>query len=192
MRFAVIVVLVLIVGSAGALGAASTQLARAQITDGISGLSQRARTIRRMLSAPDHRTGRRLAAYQPIVDYITRCTTSDARLLTLTFAPELFFYTGRAFAGGQVSLSPGYFASERDASLLLARVSRENVPIVIMDSQTEREMFDSYRRIGDYVRARYLEAVRFPVNGEKSWVVFGARQAPSWIVLAGQRVPCFA
>jgi len=192
MRIAVIVVLVVIAGSAGALGAAWTQIERTRIADGLSGLSQRARTLRRTLAPPDHRTGRRLAMYEPIVDYVKRCTTGDARVLTLTFAPELFFYTGRAFAGGQVSLSPGYFSSDRDTSLLLARVSRENVPLVIMDSQTEREMFDTYRRIGDYVQARYLEAVRFPVNGEKSWVVFAAQQAPSWIVLAGQRVPCFA
>ena len=155
----------------GIVGEVPTQFARMRVADGIDGMRQRLGTIRRMLAAPDHRTGPRSPVYKPMIDYIGRCTAPDAKLWTLTFAPELFFYTGRSFAGGQVSLSPGYFTSDRDASLMLDRVSHENVPLVIMDSQTQGEMLKDYPRIGAYVTANYREAARFAISNEKSFVV---------------------
>jgi hypothetical protein len=157
--------------AAAIVGDAPTQLARMRIADGVDGVSQRLRTMRRTLAPPDHRTGARSPVYTPLLEYIGRCTPADAKLWTLTFAPELFFYSGRSFAGGQVSLSPGYFTSERDASLMLDRVSRENVPLVIMDSQTQDEMLRDYPRIGAYVTTHYREAARFPISREKSFVV---------------------
>jgi hypothetical protein len=163
--------LVTVLLAVGIVGDVPTQLGRMRIGDGVDGVSQRLRTIRRTLAPPDHRTGTRSPVYKPMLEYIGRCTTADAKLWTLTFAPEVFFYSGRSFAGGQVSLSPGYFTSERDASLMLDRVSRENVPLVIMDSQTQGEMLKDYPRIGAYVMANYREAARFAISNEKSFVV---------------------
>jgi hypothetical protein len=116
-----------------------------------------------------------------VVEYIVRCTLPSARLLTLTFAPELFFYSGRGFAGGQVSLSPGYFVTDRDASLLLERVAKEDVPLVILDSQTEREMIDGYPRIGAHVTQHYREVQRFPISAEKSFVVLAHNDRPACV-----------
>lgn len=174
-RTAVLVVIVVALGSAAALGDLPAQLKRTEIAGGIDGIEHRLRTIGRSLAPPDHRTGPPSPVYRPVVEYIGRCASPDARLWMLTFAPELFFYTGRAFAGGHVSLSPGYFTSDRDATLMLDRVSHENVPLVIMDSQTQSEMLKEYPRIGAYVTANYREAARFPVSREKSFVVL-ARQ----------------
>jgi hypothetical protein len=105
------------------------------------------------------------------VTSLVRCTSPGSRLLTLTFAPEIFFYTHRAFAGGHVSFSPGYYTSDRDATMLLTRVSSEDVPFVILDSQTEGEMLGDYPRIGSYVRANYHEAWRVPLTSEKAFIV---------------------
>jgi hypothetical protein len=113
-----------------------------------------------------------------VVAYIKKCTGPDSRVLTLTFAPELFFYTGRGFAGGQVSLSPGYFSRDTDATMLLQRVSSEDVPIVVMDSQTQQEMLDGYPAIGAFVRSRYHEVMRFPLTAEKAFVVLRRLDAP--------------
>jgi hypothetical protein len=167
------------VASAASLGNMPDMLGRTQLADGVAGIRERARTIRRRFSPPDQRTGPRSAVYQPMVEYIIRCTSPDARLLTLTFAPELFFYSGRGFAGGQVSLSPGYFVTDQDASLLLTRVAKENVPLVILDSQTEREMIDGYPRIGAEVTQHYREVQRFPISAEKSFVVLAHSERPA-------------
>jgi hypothetical protein len=177
-RAVVTVTLVLLVSGAASVGEASVRVTRTGATDGIDGVRQRLRTLRRTLSPPDHRTGPLTPAYQPVVAYIKTCTRPDARLLTLTFAPELFFYTGRGFAGGQVSLSPGYFSRESDAALLLQRLSSEDVPLVILDSQTQTEMLDGYPRIGAFVRSRYHEVTRFPLTSEKAFVLMGRLDAP--------------
>jgi hypothetical protein len=170
-RLAVAVVLVMIVAGTAAVGDASTQIERTNLANGIDGINLRLRTIRRVLSPPDQRTGRLSPPYRTLVTSLMRCTSAGSRLLTLTFAPEIFFYTHRAFAGGHVSFSPGYYTSDRDATMLLQRVSSEDVPFVILDNQTEVEMLGDYPRIGAYVRANYHEAWRVPLTSEKAFVV---------------------
>ena len=170
-RLAVAVVLLMIVAGTAAVGDASTQIERTNIANGIDGINLRLRTIRRVLSPPDQRTGQLSPAYRTLVTSLARCTSPGSRLLTLTFAPEIFFYTHRGFAGGHVSFSPGYYTSDRDATLLLQRVSSEDVPFVILDSQTEGEMLGDYPRIGSYVRSNYHEAWRVPLTSEKAFVV---------------------
>jgi hypothetical protein len=178
-RAAVVIALMAAVASAASLGSIWDMLERTQVASGVQGLRDRARTIRRRFSPPDQRTGPRSPVYQPVIDYVVRCTSPNARLLTLTFAPELFFYSGRGFAGGQVSLSPGYFVTEQDATLLLKRVANEDVPLVILDSQTEREMIDGYPRIGAHVTQHYREIQRFPITSEKSFVVLAHHERPA-------------
>jgi len=168
---AVAVVLLLIVGGTAAVGDASTQIERTNIASGIDGINLRLRTIRRVLSPPDQRSGTLSPAYRTLVTSLVRCTSPGSRLLALTFAPEIFFYTHRGFAGGHVSFSPGYYTSDRDATVLLQRVSSEDVPFVILDSQTEGEMLGDYPRIGAYVRSNYHEVWRVPLTSEKAFVV---------------------
>ena len=178
-RALVVASLVIAIASAASLGGAPSAIERTQLAGGLSGIRERARTIRRRFAPPDQRTGPRSPVYHAIVEYIVRCTSPDARLLTLTFAPELFFFTGRQFAGGQVSLSPGYFTTERDADALLTRVAGENVPFVIMDSQTQREMLADYPRIGAHVTRHYHEAERFAISGDKAFVVLAQNEKPA-------------
>ena len=178
-RGLVLAALAMVVASAASVGGASSALERTQVARGVTGIRERARTIRRRFAPPDQRTGPRSPVYQPIVEYIVRCTPPDARLLTLTFAPELFFYTGRGFAGGQATLSPGYFSSENDATLMLQRISTENVPLVILDSQTEREMLDGYPRIAAHVVKHYREAERFAISTDKAFVVLARTDRPA-------------
>jgi hypothetical protein len=178
-RGLVTAVLVIVMGSAASAGGATSALERTQIARGVSGVRERARTIRRRFAPPDQRTGPRSPVYQPVIDYIVRCTPPDARLLTMTFAPELFFYTGRGFAGGQATLSPGYFSSEQDAKLMLQRISAENVPLVILDSQTEREMLDGYPLLAAHVAEHYREAERFAISTDKAFVVLARTDRPA-------------
>src|SRR5688572_2301037 len=175
---AVASLLAIIVCGAAAVGEASTHIERSNLLNGIDGINRRLRTMRRELSPPDQRSGPLSPAYRTLVTSLVRCTPLASRLLTLTFAPEIFFYTNRGFAGGHVSFSPGYYTSDRDATLLLQRVSSEDVPFVILDSQTEGEMLSDYPRIGSYVRSHYHEAWRVPLTNEKAFVVLARNGSP--------------
>jgi hypothetical protein len=175
---AVASLLAIIVCGAATVGEASTHIERSNLLNGIDGINRRLRTMRRELSPPDQRSGSLSPAYRMLVTSLVRCTPLASRLLTLTFAPEIFFYTNRGFAGGHVSFSPGYYTSDRDATLLLQRVSSEDVPFVILDSQTEGEMLSDYPRIGSYVRSHYHEAWRVPLTNEKAFVVLARNGSP--------------
>ena len=183
--------LVLVVAVAASAGEASTRAERMGVYEGASGLRARMRTIRRTLSPPDHHTGKRSAAYGPLIDYVTTCTSPGSQLLTLTFAPEVFFYTHRAFAGGQVSLTPGYFVDDRNVGLMLERMAKQDVPLVVMDSETREEMMQ-YPRLGSYVEARYHEIGRFPMGPGKDFILLAENGRTSLRPFGAQQLPCFA
>ena len=62
---------------------------------------------------------------------------------------------------------------------MLKRIAAEDVPLVIMDSQTQQEMLDGYPRIGAHVRRHYHEAERFAISGDKSFVVWVENGRPA-------------
>jgi hypothetical protein len=178
-RGLILAALAIEVASAASIGGMPDKLERTQVARGVTGIRERARTIRRRFAPPDQRTGPRSPVYAPVVEYLVRCTSPQARLLMLTNAPELLFYSRRGFAGGHVSLDPGFFSTDRDAASRLSRVLAEDVPLVIMDSQTEREMIDGYPRIGAHVRQHYHEVERFPISSDKAFVVLARNDRPA-------------
>ena len=95
---------------------------------------------------------------QRIARYIQRCTSSDDRLLIAGgFAPDVYFYTERAFAGGQVHFMEGWHASLPEQRLTLDRLRHQSVPIVLMGDQDEG--FErGFPWVADYIRTRYAEA----------------------------------
>lgn len=171
----------LIVGAA-TIGEAAGRIASLQLSDGIDGLNRRARSVRYRLSPPQHRTGDRLTpAYAQLVNYVRTCTPEGSRLFVMTFAPEIFVYTGRGFAGGHVAMTPGYFVTDYHARLIVDRLSREDVPLVILDSQTRQEMAAQYPHVMEYVSARYHDVARFPMGSDKHLEVLAENARPCFL-----------
>jgi len=186
------VLILITVASAAALGPIDERLSDSGVFDGFAGVKRRWTELHAELRPPAQRTGAVSEAYQRLVDYVSACTPTDSRLFAMTFAPELFFYTGRGFAAGQVSLTPGYYVADRHATLMLERLSREDVPLVIFDSETEREMAEGYPRVAAHVSAAYERIADFPVSGDKRFIVLAERgRKPVRLYGAGQ-LPCYA
>jgi hypothetical protein len=137
------------------------------------GLLRRVAELNRNYGPPYERTGMEIESshYAPLVHYVTRCTPPEARILSLTFAPEVLFYTRRGFAGGQVALTQGYYTTDRDAALLLERMGREDVPLVLMDSESEHDIEAGYPTIMSLVRSRYREVLRTNVGPGKDFIL---------------------
>ena len=178
----------------GAIGDGPQRLEQMHARDGWSGAIERKHEIDRQLAAPNERTGEDLVspAYRSLSDYISQCTPPDSRILALTFAPEVFFYSGRGFAGGQPALTAGYYKTDRDAEIMLVRVSKENVPLVLMDSETATEMAQGYPRIVDYVRSRYHEISRTTIGKGKEFILLAENTRKSQRMFGRGRLPCFA
>jgi hypothetical protein len=178
--------------AAAAVGQMDERLELTQLSGGANGVASRIQMLQHEFEPPNDRTGTLPERYQPIVDYLRTCTPAGARLFTMTFAPELFFYTGSGFAAGLSSLTPGYYVTERHSSLMLDRLSHENVPFVVMDTDTMEEMPGNYPRVAAFVSGRYREVERFPIGTEKKFVVLAeiARQPDSRY--GDKKLPCFA
>ena len=191
-RLAVVGLLLIAAGLSAIVGQAHEHLAEARLLDGRRGIAERRAELRQEFRASSERTGTIADAYRRIVSYLGSCTDSDARILALTFAPELFFYARRGFAGGLVTLTPGTYVTGRHAALMMERLSREDVPLVILDSETEQEVRLGYPRITEHLSARYHTIATFPVSGDKRFIVLADnRRAPVRAYGPGG-LPCFA
>jgi hypothetical protein len=187
-RVAAVMVLVAALWGSAAAGSFGVRLEDTRIPDGWAGIEARTAEIRDEFAPPRERTGRLV---MPIAEYLGQCTPPASRLFTLTFAPELLFFTGRGFAGGHESLVPGFFASARQNALMLQRLTAEDVPFVIMDTDTEAEIPDAFPRVSAYVRERYREVARFPVAPNKSLIVLADAARLPASVFGAESLPCF-
>lgn len=102
----------------------------------------------------------------PVIDYLTRCTAPTDRLLVTWFAPEYYVYAHRGFAAGHALFLPASFATVRDQALMLERLSRESVPVVLIN-ETEHDAFArAFPAVAGYLASRYTVRTRFHHNDD--------------------------
>lgn len=94
--------------------------------------------------------------------YVFECTAPTDRLFVTWFAPQIFFYAERMFAGGQVYLTPNWHASPEDQQLTIERLEQQRVPIVL--ERLENPYDDRFPEIYRYVHAHYADA---PMTAER-------------------------
>lgn len=107
------------------------------------------------------------AAFPSAVGYIRACTEPDARVLALPALASVYYLSDRSFAGGQIALQPGYFTTEADQRRMVARLSTENVPVMIeavgyvLDGRPDRAGLTFAPIVADYLEANFVEVGRF-------------------------------
>ena len=149
--------------SAGVVGDFAAQIERAGVLRGRS-VRTRTSTLLAELRAPyaERLMSSRLArALVPFYEYVQACTTPDARLFVPGFAPEVSYFAGRGFAGGQVALSDRYYVSIREQRRTVARLQRELVPFVILPPGQQANLESNFPFIWQWVRLRYVPLTRF-------------------------------
>jgi hypothetical protein len=179
-------------GAAAALGPAREHFAEARLFDGPRGIGERRQELLNEFHVPADRTGAISDAYRTVVSYLRSCTPAHARIFALTFAPELFFYSGRGFAGGMVTLTPGNYVTARHATLMLERLGRDDVPLVLLDSETEQEIRTGYPRVAGYLNEAYRRVGSFPISGEKRFIVLAENDRTPVGTFGDAQLPCYA
>ena len=107
-----------------------------------------------------------------VTRYVLDCTAPSDRVLVTWFAPDLFYYAERGFAGGQVYLDPGWHASAADQRLTIERMQRQSVPIVLGRRDLVEEFRQEFPLVYDYVQARYRLAAELAFGEEQSYLIF--------------------
>ena len=128
----VAVVVMVTLWSVGTFAQVSTSLENTQILSGPAGVWQRLGVVaERLKMRPIDNWARRSSGIGALMRYAFECTLDTDRLVAAWFAPEVYFYTERAFAGGQVYLIQRWHNSPEDQRLTIERLERQRVPIVI-------------------------------------------------------------
>ncbi len=179
-----------------------TRLARAGVLDGPTGIREQLGIVNRQLHrrpidewAPPGSTGLRA-----LTRYVFDCTAPSDRVLVTWFAPEVFYYAERGFAGGQVSLFrdydatdvSGWHASPAEQRLTVERMQGQSVPIILGRRDEQDEFSRDYPLIYDHVLTRYELAAESTFGEDRSdFLVFVDKQSEPYADHPDLGLPCF-
>jgi hypothetical protein len=158
------------VWSVAVLGAVPANLERSRLLNGVTAAAERMRAVYRTLSSAPPAAAVAADANTPVIRlarYIDRCTAPGDRIFVFGHLPEVYFFSGRSFAGGHVWILPGYYTSARDQSRTIERLRAYEVPLVLAE---QRSIYDNDYRpefplIDRYLTDRYRESGLFALDG---------------------------
>ncbi len=95
------------------------------------------------------------AALAGLARYLRTCTAPDARVLVTWFAPEVFFFAQRGFAGGMAVFLGTHWASDADQRRTIEQMNAQNVPVVIVQAASEQDFRGAFRHVAAHVDRHY-------------------------------------
>jgi hypothetical protein len=100
------------------------------------------------------------------VRYLNQCVPADERVLLTWSAPEYYYFSRRGFGAGQaLFLPPRAFTTAADQEKMIDRLTREQVPLVLINETTRGEFAAAYPEFDRYLRDRYLPSATFEIRG---------------------------
>lgn len=91
--------------------------------------------------------------------YLEACTRPTDRVFISPYLPAVPALARRPFSGGHPDLRPGFFDTEADEELFLARFETQSVPVLVMPIDDDRAQFDAgFPRVAAYFESRYERA----------------------------------
>ena len=161
-------------GGTGMTGGLGARMANAGFWDGPTGVWEQLGVVNRRLHrrpidvwAPPGSTGLRA-----LTRYVLDCTAPSDRVLVTWFAPDVFYYAERGFAGGQAYFEPGWHGSVADQRLTIERMQRQSVPMILGRRDQEEVFRGAFPLVYDYIQTRYRLAAESSFGEEQSLLVF--------------------
>ena len=153
-------------------------------------------TADRLRTSPpiDRWAGPNAVGLQALARYVHECTRPADRLLVGFFAPEMYFYSGRGFAGGNFFWFRGLHSSEGAQQKAIWKLQAQSVPIVILEPEVNdkgRGFLSTYGQVGDYLSQRYRVAGESTFGGEHPYRVLVDVRATPTATYDRLALPCF-
>lgn len=137
-------------------------------------------------TSPDSRGPIKLAFY------FEACTDPADRVFVAQYLPQVPALSRRAFAGGHPDLRPGFFATQADQQLFLARIKTESVPVLIVPTAAEYAGFvEAFPQVAEYFAAHYDPAGERDLDDGLHVAVLTRRDRPAVSRYAPLDLPCF-
>jgi hypothetical protein len=173
------------------LGHVPTQLNRTQVSGGPGAVWQRVKDV-------SHHTRQwPWGSYWPagngwrVARYVHDCTHPGDRLLMTFSAPEMNVFSRRVFAGGETAMLRVFRDASRYEGAVLARLSQQSVPIVLVDPDELVYFRRVYPSIGKYLDDRFHKAGEFTPDAHKIHIYVETNRTPVGVD-AEFGWPCFA
>lgn len=131
------------------------RLAVSGFWDGAEGVGERLRLVTHTLQQRPIDTWDYQAELGELTRYALECTVPTDRVLATLFAPHVFFFAERGFAGGQVYFHDGWHATAADQRVTIQRLERQRVPIVLTESSETGRLEAHFPDVHRYVMRRY-------------------------------------
>jgi hypothetical protein len=90
--------------------------------------------------------------------YVRACTMPHDRVFTAWYAPDLFYFSQRGFAGGMaVTLGP-HWSEDRFQRRIVERLESQSVPLVILDVGSRSSFAASFPFLWQHLEGQYRSA----------------------------------
>jgi hypothetical protein len=152
----------LTLASATVIGATREQLERAEMLGGPARLWNhvRSRTAEFHQRFPRAQMPSVVAsALLPFLEYSDRCLGRRDHILLPAYAPEVFVWARRPFAGGQVWFQPELLTRDEDHREVMDRLEEQRVPVAILLSPSAEGVVARFNELGVYLDRHFPERV---------------------------------
>jgi hypothetical protein len=167
------------------------QLRDAELLDSPDGLTERAREIvdaGRVWPWPQFWPAGPVPA---AIEYVNACTGAADRILVTWSAPEYYFFARRGFAAGHAMfLAPRAYTSPEDQQLMVARLTRNRPPLVLINESSRAEFAAAYPQVDEYLRRQYTSAGQFDIRDGSTVTIGIRRELKATGVHGEERWPC--
>jgi hypothetical protein len=184
-RLGALAVLVLVtVGAATsvfAVGDVGQNWNRSELNLGVGGIpgafKRRTEELHARFS-PRHVPSGRIGALLPFFEYVERCTTIRHRLFVTGYAPEVFTYARRLFAGGHGQFIQGYHVSSVSQRRIVERMTEQYVLFALVLTDEEAGWRQGLPDVDRYLHEQFAPMADIPVDEERTIQILVNRGAP--------------
>jgi hypothetical protein len=126
--------------------------------------------------------------------YVRTCTMPDDRVFTAWYAPELFFFAQRGFAGGMPITYGPHWSEDRFQRRIIDRLRSQSVPLVILDLGMRSDFVASFPLLWQYLTGHYRVAgeTNFGNPDSSGYQVLVPQDRPPIRIHSKWSMPCFA
>jgi hypothetical protein len=113
-----------------------------------------------------------------VIRYVRACTGNDEPLLVLGFAPDIYYYADRPFAGRLGFYMEGYWTSASDQRMNMRAIDRERPLLAILEAGREVTDLYTYPWMLAYLGEHYRELGEVSGSDGSSIRVFARNDRP--------------
>lgn len=127
-----------------------------------------------------------------LVEYLRRCTRPDDRVFAAWFVPELYFFSGRAFAGGMVATFGDHWSEPVHQRRIVEKMQTESVPIFLV-REGDESFSRGYPIVWEYFSAHYraVGSSAFGASDGGNYTVFTQTDRTPTGTDPATAMPCF-